>query len=799
MKVFKWVVGLVAVLVVSIFVGIYIYLNSTLPEYNGEIAVTGISGEVEIIRDSFGMPHIYAATDKDAAFALGYCTAQDRLFQMELIRRSIRGRLSEVLGEDFVDIDRLFRTITAKKSLDEMFADLSPEVVAIMEAYAAGINHYLSHYEGKLPFEFALLGYQPEYWTAADEMASLYYMAWSLNFSFNAELTHSAIIEKVGREMASELFVGYPSDGPTILPPEAFGPEKTKLLGVIQRARELTGTTVRACSNNWVVSGDKSETGSPLLANDMHLGLIIPGVWYEAHLVTPDQNVSGVVLPGVPVIVAGANQHIAWGFTNVMADDADYYMEKLNPEDSNQYEFEGQWEDIIVRHDTIEVLRGEPVPIEIRMTRHGIIIDDILESEKRSDHPIAMRWTLTDFNREAEALYLVNRARDINEVERAAALHKCPGQNWVYADDQGNIGFWAAVGIPIRDGYDAGQLLPGWDGNHEWAGYVATEDQPHLRNPSTGWIATANNRHVGDGYPHAISSYYAPPDRIERISRMLGEKEKLGIDDFKKMHADQYLVMAENWVPRMISALAPQSLTEIQNRALTILKDWDYYAKPDQAAPAIFHVAVQTMTENIFTERLGDSLCNYWLANSFIVHNALNGLLERGRSEWFDNPKTDAVETLDSVLVDGFTAAVEKLAENYGDNPDEWSWGRLHTLTLFNPVGSQIPILGKMTNIGPYPMGGGSHSVNPGLYRLTEPFAVLAGASQRHIFDLGNMKNSLRVIPSGISGNFMSDHYDDQVELWRQVEYRPFFLDRDDVEKEATYRMKMVPVDNLDG
>jgi penicillin amidase len=793
MKILKWGAGLVAVLVVSIVVGVYIYLKSTLPEYNGEISVNRISDKVEIIRDSFGMPHIYAATDEDASFALGYCTAQDRLFQMELIRLSIRGRLSEVMGEEFVDIDRLFRTITAKKSLDEMFSESSPEVASIMESYAAGVNYYLANHDGQLPFEFALLGYKPDPWTAADQLAGLYYMAWSLNFSFNAELTHSAIIEKVGPELAAELYVDYPSDAPTILPHAVFGSGKTKLLGIISKARELTGATIRGASNNWVISGAKSETGKPLLANDIHLGLIIPGIWYEAHMVTPDLNVSGVVLPGVPVVVTGANQHIAWGFTNVMADDADYYLEKINPRDSSQYEYKGQWENMVIRRDTIRVRNAEPIPIDIRMTRHGIIVDDIINADRTAEHPIAMRWTLTDFNQEAQALYQVNRAENIDDIERAASLHKCPGQNWVYADDQGNIGYWAAVGIPIRDGFDAGKLLPGWDGNHEWTDYVPTDQQPHMRNPSRGWIASANNKLSGNDLPHIISSYYAPPDRIIRISRLLEEREKLGIDDFKKMQADEYLVMAENWVPRIISALASKTLSEKGRQAFDLLSDWDYNARADQPAPTIFHVTLQETIEGIFKERLGDSLYLYWLSNSFIVHNALNSLLEQERSEWFDNPATESLETLDSVLVAGFNASVDFLTETCGEDINEWKWGQLHSLTLFHPVGRQVPLLGEFMNVGPYPIGGGSHSINASLYRLTEPFSMLAGASQRHIFDLGNMKNSLRIIPTGISGNFMSDHYDDQTERWLRVEYRPFFLEREDVEKDAVYHLTMVP------
>jgi penicillin amidase len=407
-----------------------------------------------------------------------------------------------------------------------------------------------------------------------------------------------------------------------------------------------------------------------------------------------------------------------------------------------------------------------------------------------------MRWTLTDFNREAQALYLANCAKNIDDLDRASRLHKCPGQNWVYADDQGNIGFRAAVGIPVRDGFDAGKLLPGWDGKYEWSGYVPTEDQPYLRNPEKGYIATANNKPVND-YPYTISSYYAPPDRITRITRLIEEQDKLGIDDFKRMHADQYMIMAEQWVPKIMVSVEAHENSELEQKALNILKKWDYFAYADQTAPAIFHVLLQNTIEITFKDKLGDSLYTYWLSNPFIVHNAINSLLNNNQSQWFDDPKTDKIETRDDVLSLAFIGAIEFLSDKLGDNPEDWTWGKLHTLTLFHPVGRQIPILGKIMNVGPFPMDGGSHTLNPGLYRLTEPYRMLAGASQRHIFDLGNMKNSLRIIPAGISGNFMSDHYADQFDLWRKVEYRPFVLDREDVEADAKYVLTILPQEAL--
>jgi penicillin amidase len=793
MRKLKWIIGLAAVLVASIALGVYAYLRSTVPEYEGELIVDRLGGPVEIIRDRFGMPHIFAGSDEDACFALGYCCAQDRLFQMDMVRRSVRGQLSEVLGDRTINVDRLFRTITAGRPVDSMLVALPPEMVATMEAYAAGVNYYLATHEEHLPFEFALLGYQPAPWTAADELTASYYLAWALNFSFGNELLRSAVAAKVGSELTGGIFIDYPRDGPRIMPDSQAAFERLRLLETIRRAQALTGVPFGGASNSWVVSGEKSATGKPILANDMHLGLTIPSIWYEAHLCTPKMNVSGVVLPGVPLIVAGANEHVAWGFTNLMADDADYYMERTNPKDSSQYQYMDGWEEMIVRYDTI-IVRGEgPVPITFRMTRHGVIIDDVVEAGIPPERPIAMRWTMTDFDRGPEALYRVNRAATIDEIEEALAFHKCPGQNWVYADDQGNIGYWAAAAIPIRNGFDGAEPVPGWDGRHEWAGYVPTEQLPHMRNPAQGWIATANNKPVGDDYPYVISHYYAPPDRFARIARLLEEKDKLSVDDCKRIQGDEYESMAERWVPQIIAAMRSLPLTAVRQEALEQLAAWDFVATADAAGAAVFHVVLQQVMENTFRERLGDTLYQEWLSNVFTVNMAIDQLVQEGRSTWFDNPRTEQVETLDSVLSKSFIQAVDYLTEVLGSNVRKWQWGRLHELTFTHPVGSHIPILRAFMNVGPFAMGGGSMTVNAGLYRLTAPYAMLAGSSQRHIFDLADMKKSLRIIPGGISGNFMSPHYDDQIDLWRQMEYRPFQLERSDLERDATTLMIMRP------
>ncbi|MCK5124713.1 MAG: penicillin acylase family protein [candidate division Zixibacteria bacterium] len=801
MKKFGWIAGIIVAVIISFIAGTYYYLTQTLPDYNSDISSATITDSIEIIRDSYGMPHIYAKSDSDMSFAFGFCSAQDRLFQMDMVRRAIRGQLAEVIGKDVVEVDKMYRTITSVKPIEQIYSELPDSLQALMVAYANGVNHYLETHEENLPIEFAILGYEPEPWQPSDCMATLYYMAWALNFSFDSELTYAAMIDRVGDAMASEIFIDYPTGKPVILPEEYSLSNLSHTIETIRLARLITGTPIRGGSNNWVVSGKKSSTGKPLLANDMHLGMIAPAIWYEVHLITSSVNVSGVALAGTPLIIAGANENVAWGFTNVMADDADYYLEKINPEDSGLYEFKGSWEEVTTRYDTIAVLNDSAIIYPIRSTRHGVIIDDIVDSTIRGNpvYSIAMRWTIADFGQDAQAIYQLNRARSVSEIEKAVELYKCPGQNWVYADIQGNIGFWAAVGIPRRDGFDGQGLLPGWDGQHEWGEYIPTDEQPHITNPEQGWIASANNKTASDDYPYYISHCYAPSERIERISQLLTEKEKLGIDDFKRIQADDYLIVAERWCPILIQALENSQPSVETKQIMDELSDWDYMAGSESVPAAVFHTVWQYLIEYTFQPHLGDTLYKYFITeNSFTVHKAMQNLIDKPESPWFDDPDTDAIENLDSVLVKSFDQALSYLHESLGDNSSDWQWGKLHSVTIFHPIGRILPIIGNYLNIGPFPVGGGSHSVNPSIYRLSNPWAMVAGASQRHIFDLNNIDNSLRIIPTGVSGNFMSPHYRDQSERWLKVEYRPFVLSRKEVEKDVSYRMSILPVNKAE-
>ena len=796
MKYLKRTAWIIIGVVVLAAIGGYGYLKMTVPSYSGDLSVKGIKGNIEVIRDSFGMPHIYAENDADVYFGLGYCMAQDRLFQMEMIRRAARGRLAEILGEKLVPVDQLFRTVTASKSPEEAYEELPPDLKAAYESFTEGVNYYVANHRGPYPFEFTLMGSNPEPWVSADIVGVYYYMAWDQNYPIKSELFHAAIIDRVGEELAREIYIEYPSGYPTIISegsnPIARGAKE--ILTYMAMAREITGPAGFEASNNWAISPRKSTTGSAILANDPHLAIGLPSIWYEAHLISPSMNVSGSTLPGFPFIAAGANEHVAWGMTNVNADDADFYLEKINPNNPYQYEYMGSWEDMVVKEEVIKVKNGEDVPIEIKLTRHGPIIDDVDKYDQPQGYSVSLRWTAPDFPDSPYSAYLADRAKNIDDIEKAAGYYKCFGTNWVYADDSGNIGFWLAMGIPIREGFNGDVPLAGWDGKHEWQGYVPTEEQPHLKNPSQGWVATANNKTVSDDYPYHISSNFATPDRFIRIEEMIEEKEKLGVKDVERIQADTLVVMARDWVPLLLKDLQGVELSESEKQGRALLEGWDFMANGDGTAPTVFHAFVNSLVANVFKQRLGGDLYTLYVGkNKNIPFNTLRHLIDKGESVWFDDPNTPQIEGRDALFVKSFKDGVSYLEKKMGGDVDGWVWEKLHTVTFYHPFGKKSPVMGVFMNRGPFPVGGSIFTVNPTVYHVEDPWGTTDAAGLRHIIDLSGQGNSLRIIAGGASGNFMSPYYDNQIKLWRTNEYRPFVLKREDVEKDIKYRMVMRP------
>ncbi len=742
------------------------------------------------------MPHIFDTKDYDAYFAMGYCQAQDRLFQMDLARRAGLGRLSEILGNSLLNVDKLFRVINASSPIDSWKNKLSPETIRSLGAFTAGINAVLETQNTPLPIEFIILGYQPERWELTDSIAVMLYMAWTMNYAFKNELLHSAIVEKVGKDLAKELFIDYPSSFPATIP-ENENPTPEIGLGylkTLQLASNILGINIGGASNSWVVAPEKSKTGNALFANDPHLNLTVPSVWYQGHISVPGMNVSGAMVAGLPFILGGANKYVAWGVTNSHHDDTDFFLEKLHPEKKNLYLYKDNWKELKVKHESIRVKNKETVNYEIRLTRNGPIIDDLNKHQYSHDYVIAMRWTQVDFPKAFKGYWLVNRAKSVKDIETAAGYAKSP-QNWVYADKQGNIGFYFLGGIPKRDNFTGELPMPGWEGKYKWDGYVPDIEQPHLRNPKQGFIVNANNKVEPEGYPYVITKYYATPDRFMRIREMLMEKKQLGVEDFESMLGDVLIVMARDWMRFIVAALENDQLSETEELVLKRFKHWDFHSRKEQVEASVFNVFLNYLSENTFKNRLGQDLyVSYMTGDKNIPFNVLREIIQKGESPWFDNPETEKTESMNDVLAKSFKDAVQYLTNTLGDNIDEWQWGKLHTLTIYHPFGKKSKLLGKFFNLGPFPVGGSIFTVNPTYFKVSKGFQVQGGgASIRHIIDFANPKNSKQILPGGISGNFMSPHYDDQLQLWLEGKYRPFVLDREEVIKDQSYLLRLLP------
>ncbi|MGZ3514535.1 MAG: penicillin acylase family protein [Thermodesulfobacteriota bacterium] len=773
--------GLIFVVAAGGYVWFELTTRKSLTQTSGEISLGGLKEDVEIIRDTYGVPHIYAKNEPDLYFALGYAMAQDRLWQMEFLRRLGHGQLSELLGEDLVKVDRFFRTIAAAGVNRTIPGDLA----FLPKSFADGINAFLKAHPDRLPFEFKLLRYKPQPWTAEDYIAILKVVNWGLSNGWKVDLVAARILEKVGTEKWKEAFPVWPDHAPLIIPEESRGllELSAQVSRTIHLAETLTGSMTSAASNNWVVSGKKSVTGKPILANDPHLGLTNPSFWWEVHMVCPTINVSGFAIPGVPGIAVGHNLDVAWGVTNVMVDDVDFYVEKINPENARQYWFNDHWENMRVKEEIIRVKGRDPVKAEILLTRQGPIITDVKGGE--DGKAISARWAFTEGLQPGQAAYLLAKAKNIDGVKEALKYWDLPCQNIVFADADGNIGYWCCATIPIRSKGFGILPMPGGKEEYDWKGYVPFEKRPHLINPKENFIATANNKVIGDDYPYFISHYWEPVDRITRIHQMLKAKEKLSADDFKAMQQDVYSILATELVPRMIQVLKSRFDDEEGRKAKEFLSKWDLIMDKGSVGACLFEVTFRKMMDNIFRDELGEGLFHEYLKTSTFPPSALRMMIRKGSSPWFGK------KSLEDILAMSMKQMFSELREVMGSDMNQWTWGKIHSLTFEHVLGKKR-LLARILNLGPFQVGGSHLTVNMRYYSYEEPYRAKHGVSGRMIVDLSNISSSLHVLPTGESGSMRSSHYKDQVDLYLTGKYHTAWTDRREVEKnsEATLVLK---------
>jgi len=792
MKNLKRILTIILIVIVLAVAGGMIFLNSVktkaLPDYNASVDLDKLTSPVTVFRDSMGIPHIYADNEEDLYRTVGYVMAQDRLWQMDLMRRITTGRLSEVLDPGYLEADQLFRALDFPKKSRMVIAQTDPDILLYLEAFTDGINQYINQNLKKLSFEFTMLGYKPDPWEIEHTFNLIGYMAWDLSSGWDTDMALYKIQQVVSDTLFRELLPNMKFHDIPVFPEFMSSDNTLELqssmtdaIGIIDKL----GLQVFEASNNWAVSGKKSETGMPLMSNDMHLGLMSPGIWYQMHQVIEGKlNVTGVALPGGPFIIVGHNEDIAWGMTNVTVDDLDFYLETINPADSNQYLLDGEWRNMRIVKEEITVKGAdEPVVRINRYTHRGPVVS---EFKGVKDKVMSARWQGNEFSNEVRSIYLLNRAGNWEDFREALSTFNSISQNVVYADRLGNIGLQTSAGVPIR--HSGGILVyPGDTSLYDWLGQVPFEELPNSYNPECGYVSSANNKTVDENYPYYIGSWFTLPWRIGRIREMLEEKEVLGTEDFKRMLADQHSHFARAMTPLYLDALQDQATGEYQP-AYQALADWDYDMHASSAAALIFEIMFLELNRAMFEDELGDHFGH--LSYGVIAENLVEKTRVSGHSLWCDDVNTpDITESFHDNIRAAFRQTVDTLTSMYGSEVSDWEWGKLHKVALIHPMGG-VPIVEKLfkVNRGPYPIGGSSHTVCPYSYPKGNSFIADWGASERHIFNTADWDRSLTVIPTGTSGIPASPHYLDQTKLYINNQFHRDHFSREAVETNFLYK-----------
>ena len=831
------ILGLILVIAVGFAIYGFITVRQSFPEINGEIQLDGLDGQVDVYRDQYGIPHIYASTAHDLFFTQGYLHAQDRFYQMDFWRHIGSGRLSEMFGESQLDTDKFLRTLGWARVVEDELENLDAGSLIILDAYADGVNAYLADHQGSdLSLEYAVLkltnpDYKPEPWQPLNTLTWAKAMAWDLGGNMDGEIQLAVLLNELPPERVAEIVPGYPDDHPIIVPnfsmsdsdngkesadrliaSEGYRSElEASLKSVTQRIALLDNVLgprgAGIGSNNWVISGDLTATGTPLLANDPHLGIQMPSIWYEIglHCVPKTEDClfdeTGYSFASAPGVVIGHNDRIAWGFTNVGPDVQDLYIEKINPQNPNQYEVNGEWVDMELVEETIQVAGGESVPLTVRYTRHGPIIsgtyaslenlDGVNSIELPENYAIALRWTALGDGGTFPGLWKMNVAQNWDEFRVAASEFDVPSQNFVYADVDGNIGYQTPGKIPIRANGDGMLPVPGWTDEYEWTGFIPFDELPYSFNPPQGYIVTANNEVVGESYPYMISKTWDYGFRAQRIVDMIeAASGQIDIPYIQKMQGDNLNMNTETLLPVLMGlSLNDERLENARN----LFNDWDGQQGMDSAAGALFSVFWKNLLADTFWDELPE---DYWPGGNSRWFESMRIIVPQPENPWWDDQATPEVENRDQIFMRAFVESVAELEELQGKNPEKWNWGDMHFAVFRNQSLGQSGVapIEALFNRGPFNTSGGDSIVNATGWSANESsYEVDWLPSMRMIVDLGNLNNSLSINTTGQSGHAYHPHYIDMADMWRNIQYHAMNWDQGVIEENSEGHLILVP------
>lgn len=805
----------------SFFVFVYWrFIQRPLPKHDGEFSLPGLDASVEVLRDKHGIPHIYAQNRADLFRAQGYVHAQDRLWQMEQNRRIAQGRLAEVFGEAALDADRFCRIIGFWRAAQIELEALDPEERLALDHYAEGVNAYINSRPNNLAAEFNLLRIVPEPWSALDSLGYGKVMAWSLSGNWEIELVRMRLLGQLGPQKAAELEVNYPKEGATIL--EAMGEQFERMLstaGLLQNQYEEMQSWLGEQgalafgqgqgSNSWVLGPKTTENARPLLANDPHLTISMPGPWYENHLICPDLEASGVSLTGAPAVLIGHNEEIAWGLTNSFADVQDLYVERVHPDDETKFEFDGEWEQAEVIEEEIFIRKQETPHVErVIVTRHGPLISEWLNhSTPAADSadtsvsiPLALKWTGHDVGHTILSGIRLNTATDWDSFNDALSHWSCPPQNFVYADASGFIGYVMAGGVPRRENNPG--IIPacGWSGTQEWNGMVPFDELPRIFDPESGKIVTANNKMVGDDFPHFMGIDFYPGWRAARIEDLLNTKIRYNADDMVEIQMDTGSKLAVELTPWFVQARTNDLYAET---ALVELRNWNHRMDSDSVGALIYHFLLLTAVDMAFGSKLKDNAPSYsgtqqnnplFGANGFVgkAEAKLSDLLNNyPESPWYTDTESGQERSREEFLQALFDATISRMRREIGESLRLWQWGRHHQARFVHPMGS-VRLLKSFFNRGPYPIGGDLTTPLQTRHAAKLPLGLVnVIPSYRQVYEVGNWDKAKTVNCTGQSGHPLSNHYTDQIEMWREGEFHTMPWSREAVEAETVQRMML--------
>ena len=819
--------GIIALLA-AILTGLWLWFTrQALPKVDGRIQVEGLAEAVDVVRDEYGVAHIYAQNTPDLFFAQGYVHAQERFWQMEFQRRTGAGRLSEIFGETTVSTDRYLRHFGFSALVEEIYQNLEPETQVVLQAYAAGVNAYIQdRTPGQLGLEFAMLNLQGvrweiEPWQPTDALLWTYMMIYDQGGSPSSPVNELATLATVGTEMYDTLNPPYREDRPTIISPDDFeleaeaalpsrptlDPDVVEFLVSLYNSVEQYGPAdaqladlgfqMMGGSNSFVVSGEKTSTGLPLLANDPHMGVLMPSIWYQVGMHCAPQNDAcpynfrGYSLPGIPGILIGHNDKIAWGLTNASFDAEDVFIEKINPENPNQYEVNDEWEEMDIRYEQIFVQgQDDPVVVVVRNTRNGVVASDAMVSQApfsyNEDGPelyaLSYAWTALEPVYSIQAVLNVLTAQNYDDFVDALEEFQAGKQNWLYADIEGNIGYVLPGRIPIRAGGDGTLPVPGWTDDYLWDGYIPYDEMPRVLNPTSGYIVTANNPQLPQSaYPYLLAAHTDKGQRAQRLTDLVANAtEPITPNDMQIFQTDNVSLSALEIIPYLEDL-------EFDDQEVAAARDsllgWDGDMTMDSSEAALFNYFFMELINTIFDDQLPSRYAPGAASNtSDVIYHLLND----PRDAWWDDARTpERVEDRYDMLARAFEVGYAVGVSEQGDNIEQWQWGEMHTIFFEHATlgRSGIGLIENIFNRGPFPVNGSESVPQKTCWRSSNPFTVSCIPAMRQVIDLNDLDNSVMIHSVGQSGHPMSPHYDDMIETWRTFGYLPTNWSRTDAEQ----------------